>query len=429
MFRIPASLLPSNLRRVRWASLACVAAAVAVAGCGGGSKSSYFVPTQVIAFGDENSTVDTTGVAIGSSGTLVGLHYTMNILTTGTSYCTLGSAYPCTDATVTPDSGATFTAGSSAATFALQSNQIVSEMQDGSINVSSVSTDVTRLIARGYICSPSYSSYSGIWLQRMAYDLDSALNLGSSYCPLDSGNGVSHAAWGKKTATVVSEVTDAIASGEIKSGVLVTIFVGQHDILDEYEDIKTLSGTSLTTAQAAAEARLAALGTSLAGVIRAASGTGAKVLFVSVPNLALSPKIKSANAAADENGDLLKELILAFNNAMKSDLYDVSGHKIGLVDAFNLYTKVDDSTTSTTVRTMEPACKTAVAGNTIVTPDGSSVTSDSLTDQQKLLYCTTSTMVDNALVSASRWADATHFAPYSHYLLGTLAYNRVRDNF
>jgi len=166
-----------------------------------------------------------------------------------------------------------------------------------------------------------------------------------------------------------------------------------------------------------------------ATAIRAASTAGAKVLFVSVPNLKYSPKIQSANAASTENGTLLQTLTLAFNNAMKSDLYDVSGHKIGLVDAFNMYTKVDDSDTKTKVRTMEPTCKTAVSGNTITAPDGTEYLSDDLTAQQKLLFCTSETMVTNSSISASRWADDTHFAPYSHYLLGTLAYNRVRDNF
>jgi len=427
MFRFSASLLPSNLGSLRRASLACLAAAVAVAGCGGGSKSSYFTPTQIIAFGDENSAFDTTGVSIGSSGTLVGLHYTLNVLSTSTSYCTdTATADPYTSCATkfSPNSSSSTFTGAGSASFAMRANQIVSETEAGTIE----STSVTRVISRGYICSPSYSNYSGTWVQRMAYDLDSSLNFGSSYCPLDSGNAVSYAAWGKKTAEVVTEITNAITSGEIKSGVLVTIFVGQNDVLEQYAAVKAGS-----TTESAAQTALATLGSSLATAVRAASNAGAKVLFVSVPNLALSPKFRSASADAadklDANRSVMQNLILSFNNAMKSDLYDVSGHKIGLVDAFNMYTKVDDSDTKTTVRTMEPTCKTAVSGNTIVAPDGTSYSSDALTDQQKLLFCTSETMVTNSSLTASRWADTTHFAPYSHYLLGTLAYNRVRDNF
>ena len=429
MFRFSASLLPSNLGSLRRASLACLAAAVAVAGCGGGSKSSYFTPTQIIAYGDENSAFDTDGIAIGSTGTLVGLHYTLNVLSTSTKYCTDTSTtdpYTTCASTFSPNSSSSTFTGDGSPTFAMRSNQIVSDTESGTIE----STSVTRVISRGYICSPSYSNYSGTWLQRLAYDLDSSLNFGSSYCPLDSGNAVTYASWGKKVDAVVTEVNDSITSGEIKSGVLVTIFVGQYDILEKYDAV--IAGTKTKDA---ATTELATLGSSLATAIRAASNAGAKVLFVSVPNLKFSPKIQSANAASTENGTLLQTLTLAFNNAMKSDLYDVSGHKIGLVDAFNMYTKVDDSDAKTKVRTMEPACKTAVSGNTITTPDGQTKASGTiaqggqLTEQEVLLFCTSETMVTNASISASRWADYTHFAPLSHYTLGTLAYNRVRDNF
>ncbi len=407
-----------------------------VAGCGGGDRVKSFVPTQIIAFGDEHSAFDDTAasgtplVSADVNGTRVaysGSRYTINVLSENSWYCSINpgedTAEDCPTAqrVLIAPTGATFTVTSSdfkAFTGQTAQNlplQVVNQREVGSFSTAPTTT-VWRTTDRFYDCSPNSVSglggFIGNWVQLFAKDFGTGLTLGGTAdCPQDSGNGRSYAKWGYKVTDVANEVN--LHRGELRDGVLVTMLAGQNDIMQAYDDV-----IATTTDQVSALRLMRDKGAELARVINDIVATGARVVYLTVPDMGKSPKAAAGNAA------LATALTQAFNEGYENLgglvlTVATNGHKIVKVDG---YTQIQNLAAS--------YGSTAGCDATKITfPDGDPipVPPPELRIKAALLNCTSNTLVGTTDFSEYLWADETHLAPVGHNSLAALAIARVRD--
>lgn len=403
MFPVAASRLPVNLRRLGWVALACSAAGLTLglSACGGGSRNSYYAPSAVVSFGDENSAIDTFQSASlknpdgTGNATLRGLTYTVQA-------AAIGSAVVCANTTggqpSTPASacsasnGATVTSPTLNGYYTFDSYSWTKLEVDGSNQVTTTSAQNCG--------SPS------IWVQVVARNYGRGFR---SQCISDPyTNAISYAAFGAQTDDVITQI--AAHRGELNGNVLVTIMVGQNDILTQYAAIR-----ASTVTEAAATTELQARADRMAAAVKDVIGTGAKVVLALTPSLNNSPK----GVSGSEDGALLSRLLVAYNDRLYvRGLGNVSGRDMVGVNP--------DTFTNTTTRSTSYVHSTALCDTSRLTkPDGNTTSSQA----SDVRFCNTSNMVSNGSTSTYIWADATHFAPLGHSLIGSLAYNRARQQF
>ena len=324
-----------------------VASAVALNACGGGSTHDTFVPSRVVAFGDENSVI-----------TSDGHKYTINALKTGTS------------------------------TLDCVSNPI--------------------------------------WVQSLAQSYRYAMQ----NCPSTNGDpqrGLIYAVAGQKTDDLSAQIDTFLAANSAFTGQdLVTVLIGQNDIIEQYEAYRgSSSATALPTDPAALTAVLATLGTkgaTLATQVNRIARAGGKVIITTVPDLSLTPYARAdatTNPAAPDRipplarTTVIRQLTDQFNSAMRVRLAELNndGHMIGLVLADSLLrTMVNNLASYNLTNVTDAACNVALPN------------------------CTTPDMVTLSGASAAAdpntwlWADNLHLSPNGHLHLGAAAQTRAQDN-
>ncbi len=409
MFPVAAHRLPVNLRRLGKVALACSAVGLTLAlsagltGCGGGSRSSYFSPDRIVSFGDENSAIGTfTSASLknpdGTGGALIkGLTYTVQSVA-------VGAPVVCNNTTSaqpgTPASDCASANGNSVTSPTLNGYYAFTYVTSTKLEVDGSNQQTTDT---AYNCgSPS------IWVQVLARAYGRGFN---GQCPLDAYNGaVSYAAFGADTDDVIAQI--AAHRGELGKNVLATIMVGQNDILEQFTAVR---GNS--TSEAAAIAELQARADRMAAAVKSAIGTGAKVVLALTPSLNDSPR-----GVATDIG-LMARLTQAYNDRLYvRGLGDVSGRDMVGVNP--------DSFTNTTTRNNSYVHSAALCNTTGLTkPDGSVTTGNEVDADANVQFCNTNTLVSGGSTSTYIWADATHYAPLGHGLIGSLAYNRARQQF
>lgn len=400
MFPVAAPRLPVNRRRLGWVALACSAAGLTLglSACGGGSRNSYFTPNRIVSFGDENSAIeaDTSASLKDSSGnptTLPGLTYTVHTVeVVGPATCTSDG----TPKICGTDSG-TFGSLVSTNYYVLSpSIQAVTKLE-----LDNSATPLQRTTTTFYNCAtPS------IWVQVVARAYGRGFQ---SQCPSDAyGNAVSYAAYGAKSDDVVAQI--AAHRGELGGGVLATIMAGQNDVLEQYALVQ-----ATPSYEAAAIAELQARADRMAAAVKDAIGTGAKVMLALTPSLNESPKAFSGS----DDAALLSRLTVAYNDRLYvRGLGNVSGRDLVGVNP-DTFTNTSTRSTSYVYRT--PLCNTAA----VTLPDGTSP----VPAGKEVKYCNTNTLVSSGSTSTYMWADNTHFAPLGHGLIGSLGFNRARQQF
>ena len=207
---------------------------------------------------------------------------------------------------------------------------------------------------------------------------------------------------------VVAQV-NAFQSGDTFNGNdLVTIWVGSHDVINEYNTNGTGDDPTLTT-------NMQASGQALANVVNAIAATGAKVILLTMPDIGDSPFGYNEQQRGDfDRQKLLSEMSNAFNLGLRSNIIN-DGSKIGLV-------LVDD-----------------YVHNAVRSPGSFSfIALDNqyyaCLDTAPLPSCTDETLntdvnTGSTLATSSfLWADATHLGPSAHSYIGSQAVNRAHSN-
>ena len=400
MFRFAASSLPVTLRQMGLVAMACSVAALSA--CGGGNRSKAYQPDRIVSFGDENSLIEgyTSSALKNSDGTntspvptLQGLVYTINTANViSNAVCAnLGTPFQlCPSNSVT-----SFTPVGTAdyVIFPDASSTILTVFEH---DAGATNQHVTETL---YSCNTS-----SIWIQVIAHNFSKGYK--DTQCPSDSLSGATtYASYKAKVDGVVAQV--AAHRGELGKGVLVTLMVGQWDILELYNAVNVTH----TTTQASAEAELKNRAGTLANVVKDILSTGAKVVLALTPDLGQSPKALTGG----NDQVLLAALTKVFNDTLYiTNLGNQSGRDLAGV---NPEPFTNPTIRSTAYDYTTPAC-TATGG-----PDG---VAEADADKQ-VKFCTTDTLVSTT--TAYMWADNTHFAPVGHSLIGSAGFNRASNQF
>lgn len=465
MFRIPDTARLLNSRRTGVAVATCLSAAALVAGCGGGDRVKNFEPQQIIAFGDEHSAFDDTATASSATARLVDFgaanvpyvaRYTINVVADVQFLCkttqpderdpagckAVGTeGAPGYDAGILlttdyPTSASFFQPQTSAIHFRLTSNiPIIGEVETGDLSGAIPGTTpspVYRSTDHIYYCSVDFDANVGNWVQVLAHDFGAGLSLGGSAgCPQDSGNGRSYAAWGAKVDDVEAQVNANL--GALRDGVLATMLAGQNDILASWEAVQ-LGGNQVTALRLMRDK-----GAQLGRVINTIVGTGARVVYLTVPDMGKAPKT-AANPA------LATALTQAFNEGYENAgglVLSVltNGHKIVKVDG---YTQIQNLAGSGSYVVGTAACQTDTSlvklpnGTTIAAASTAGSWTPTMEEKALLLNCTSNNLkVETAGTSTTEevrayfgnylWADDSRLGPVGHNALAALAIARVRD--
>lgn len=441
MFRFAAasskpSTLAQTVIRLGAVAAACSALTWSLSGCGGGSRAKEYVPDSVVSFGDENSAMEdsvpsTSLDPAGSTGKQVqGLVYTVNAVVDESllgvfTYCTDGTANQwCngpTTGTLTSASpiafnstSDTFTTGGSPHAYYFDTintggySNIVTVIDVGSGVVGSVAKPtLKRTYNVIYACSTSR-----LWNQIVAHSFNKGFE---SKCDLDRDGAQTYAAVNAKVAQLQTQVSDH--RSELRDGVLVTVMIGQNDILELYGEVK---GNSRSDSEA--QSILAARGAQAAAIVKDILATGAKVVLALTPDLGQSPLAFATGAQPA----LLTAYTTTFNNALKFGMGNVAaqdGRHFALVES--------DLFTNPITRSASYVHGTALCNmsGTFKRPDGSTVGVNDADYAYRLKYCNANTLVTNGSVATYMWADDTHFAPAGHAQVGSLAASRVSNQF
>jgi outer membrane lipase/esterase len=211
-------------------------------------------------------------------------------------------------------------------------------------------------------------------------------------------------------ATVDDVVTQVAAfqSGDtFNDNDLVTIWVGMHDVINDYQQNGSGDQPTLLT-------DMSTSGQDLANVVNQIAATGAKVILLTIPDMGLSPFAATEQQRGDfDRQTLLSQMSNAFNNSLRSNIVN-DGSKIGLV-------LVDDFVNN--------AVRSPGSYSLIATPN---VTAGCVVTAT-LPSCDDSTLIIDPSTSLNStanflWADPTHLAPTAHLQIGNEANSRAHSN-
>lgn len=410
MLPVAAAVSRSSLRR--WALTALAAATLGLSACGGGDRSVEYKPTAMLAFGDEHSALTDLTVGTSSPQTVRGVTWAVDgVVGTDSRVC-----LPSATCDVAGDNLADVVFQQSTPPISRyeplndeDSPRSIVLIEEGTASASNnpsvaIGDPLKRRTVLTYSCSGNN------WVQQVA----NRFGLGFSTlngCTSDGTGAQNFAAPEKKVADVINDLQ--AQRGQMRDGVLVTVMVGQHDILEQYELVRTAGFTN--DAIVAAEGVLRARGLALATVIKSVTDTGAKVILVKTPNLKRSPF-----AVTETRGQVLDRLSEALNQAVYINP-EISrlGRLIAGVDTDEV--ALANTTTSgytNEVAACEPSLLFNPADNTLVTD---------IDDMPRV--CSTFTLKSDINPSAYVWATPRHLGPGAHSYIGSVAFNRAANQF
>lgn len=435
MFRFVPSVMPASLRRLGLVVLAC--SAMALAGCGGGSRAKDYAPSRMVSFGDENSAFAdiTLPDETGADKKLTGLAYSVNSVyiqsavyicqyqtatspgvpaacdaSTGSSISNITDSHVIFQ-TASPPEFRGYRLSTDLANGA-PDPRVVTVYEKGTDSSNTVAGNLQRYWKRTYLCSASNN-----WVAYVAGAFGFSF---PSSCNISGFGAVSYAVDGYKVADIVASV--ATHRSELGEGVLVTIMGGQNDIIELYRAVHGGPGginpspTGMTEDQAVTQLKSRAA--QLAGAVGVIFNSGAKVIVALTPDLGQSPL-----AVAEGSSNLLTNLTNAFNDTFYIENVARNyndGRKVAGVNTRYI--------TDPTNRSSAYVYGTQLCDSTRAVPYASPA-SGPTGATAGLLYCTNDTLVSGGSTSTYIWADDRHFAPAGHVQIGSTAYNRAANQF
>jgi hypothetical protein len=237
-----------------------------------------------------------------------------------------------------------------------------------------------------------------------------------------------YATAGAKVADAVGQVNIWLSQGNSFGPTdLVTVMVGQNDIIELYEVYKALP-TDQQTQAAQDQLVLAALnrGKALAAlftnVITNSKNKKARALYVVIPDVGKTPY----GLSQPDGGALLSRMTFGvgnnyegFNLGLRDNIAN-NGRSLGLVDGYNLFFNLTNNTENYANNNgifNLTAAGCLPANQPAYNPDAPNA------------YCSSSTLVNNANGSAYYlWADQTNFGTQAHFLLGDRARFLAENN-
>lgn len=207
---------------------------------------------------------------------------------------------------------------------------------------------------------------------------------------------------------VVQQVAAFQAGDTFNYNDLVTIWVGMHDVLNDYQTNGT-NGDETTLL-----ADMKSQGATLANVVNSIANAGGKVILLTIPDQSDTPFAYVESQRGDfDRLKLLSDMSTAFNLGLRSNILN-DGSKIGLV-------LVDDL--------VRNAVRSPGSYSLISLPNQSF----GCLDTAPLPTCTPDTLRNDPSTGQPAngsflWADATHLGPVGQTQIGNQAVGRVRSN-
>lgn len=212
---------------------------------------------------------------------------------------------------------------------------------------------------------------------------------------------------GATVADIAGQVDAQIAESAFTTTDLVTVLVGQNDILAQYAQYPTVGVDQL-------EKNVEAAGVVLGEQVTRIATSGAKVLLSTVPDLGLTPfglAERAANTDTDRSA-LLTRLTARFNAKMRATIPN-DGRMIGLILTDEYFQSVERFL--------------GVGGFTNVTIGACDLTKSALVPPS-ILDCTNLTLVAGATGATYLFADTLHLGSSGQLQLGSLATTRAANN-
>ena len=206
-------------------------------------------------------------------------------------------------------------------------------------------------------------------------------------------------------ADVVRSVAAFQAGDTFNGNDLVTIWVGMHDILDDYRSNATSDESGLL-------ADMRAQGQTLAGVVNAIAAAGGKVVLLTVPDMSESPFAYAESLRGDfDRLKLLSDMSTAFNLGLRTHIIN-DGSQVALVT-------VDDLVRNAT----------RASGSAFIQFDNQSY---GCLDTAPLPACTIDTLRNDPTTGQPTqsflWADAMHLGASMQAQIGGAASQRAHGN-
>jgi len=215
-------------------------------------------------------------------------------------------------------------------------------------------------------------------------------------------------------ADVKARIDAFLASDALSSRDLVTVYVGVHDVLNQYAAVK--AGGDRAAALAAAEAA----GALLATQVNRLADAGGRVLLVFLPGMEYSPFAAAEEQAMPGAAALLKQLTQGFNQGLLEIYPD--GRKIGVA-------LLDGTVESISRERDDPEYGGSYYDYAFDFPVNRSACLEA-NRTPNLLTCTSATAVSAATNRTDRWlwADDTHLSASGQGVLGDLALRIATEN-
>jgi phospholipase/lecithinase/hemolysin len=206
---------------------------------------------------------------------------------------------------------------------------------------------------------------------------------------------------------VVNKVAAFQAGDTFNGNDLVTIWVGMHDVLGEYQ------------ANAAGDASLLLSdmnqqGQKLAGVVNAIAAAGAKVVLLTIPDMSYTPYAFTESQKGDfDRLKLLSDMSTQFNLGLRSNILN-DGSKIGLVLVDDLVRNAVRSPSSFGLVQLDNQTYGCLDSAPLPTCTPDTLRNDPTTGQQA--------------TAGFLWADATHLGNVLQSQIGNQAVGRAHSN-
>jgi outer membrane lipase/esterase len=206
---------------------------------------------------------------------------------------------------------------------------------------------------------------------------------------------------------VVTQVEAFRAGDTFNGNDLVTIWVGMHDILNEYQS--NGSGD-----QSVVLSDMKGQGAKLAGVVNTIAAAGAKVILLTVPDMSLTPYAYLESQKGDfDRAKLLHDMTEQFNLGLRTNFIN-DGSQVGLVQ--------DDDIVRNVSRNPGGYGLLALPNQTW-----------GGLDSAPLPQCTPDTLRDDSstgeqATAGFMWADSTHLGPVVQAQIGSAAVGRAHTN-
>jgi outer membrane lipase/esterase len=211
---------------------------------------------------------------------------------------------------------------------------------------------------------------------------------------------------GAVAVDLVGQIDAQQADSPLVVGDMVTVLVGENDIISQYLQYPVKSEAEIT-------ANLEAAGALAGTQVNRLADTGAKVLLATAQDVGYTPfAVSERNAHADtDRAAMLSRLSNSYNSKLRATIVN-DGRKIGLVLLDELVSGV--------------AKNPGLDGFTNTTDAVCDLTLSTLTPPSSL-DCTTQTLIPGGS-GAYFWADDRHLSAAAHNVLGSSAITRAKNN-